>query len=52
MFFSSLYENFETSWSIAPLQAPPAVDIPKLGAWSTVVVGKNSVNELTFYLGV
>lgn len=42
----------KTSWGVAPVQTPPAVDIPKLGAWNTVLVGKHSVNELTFYLGI
>lgn len=50
MFFSSLYKKSEASWGVAPLQAPPAVGVPKLSPWSTVVVEKNSVNELIFYL--
>lgn len=43
---------FKTSWGVAPVQTLPAVDIGKLDAWNTVLVGKHSVNEHSFYLGM
>lgn len=50
-FFQSLLK-LKASRGVIPLQAFPAVDIPKLSDWITVVVGKNSAGELTLCLGM